>query len=142
MLSKLQIKKEKPPKTPNSQDTLYWNFWKLLKTKEWKVLKAMKRYGTLAIRKKTIQNSHHKPLSQRKWHNWKPGHYIWNKHMNSLKGGEKDADGLESSWSIKWYSHFVKHLEVPLKTKHTLMYSPTITFLGIYPRKLWLGLYL
>lgn len=47
--------------------------------------------------------------------------------MNSLRGGEKNADGLESSWSVKRYSHF---------GKHTLMYSPTITFVGIYPREI------
>lgn len=35
---------------------------------------------------------------------------------------------IEFSWSVKWYSHF---------GKHTLMYSPTITFYGyFYPREI------
>ena len=113
MLSNLHIKKAKNPKlqihkihyTETSENFLKTKKKKKKKEKSWK---QWERYGILAIRKKTIQNSHHKPLSQRKWHNRKPGHYIWNKHMNSLKGGEENADGLESSWSIKWYSHFGK----------------------------------
>ena len=52
MLSKLQIKKAKQPKTPNSQDTLYWNFWKLLKTKKWKVLKAMREIWYFSYKEK------------------------------------------------------------------------------------------